>query len=72
MASDIPNEDLLLVATQGKVKGTQFEMGKSEMQKADGGYYYIKRIYGNPYHVYHPRYSSYWYEKRYFTISIRR
>ena len=41
MASNIPNEDLLSVATQGKVKGTQFEMGKSEMQKADGGRYYI-------------------------------
>jgi len=27
------------VATQGKSAGSQFEMSKSEMQKADGGYY---------------------------------
>jgi len=70
MASNIPNEDLLSVATQGKVKGTQFEMGKSEMQKADGGITW--RVYGNPYNVYYPRYSSYRYSGRYFTIFTRR
>ena len=41
MASDMPNEDLLSVATQGKTTGSQFEMSKSEMTKADGGRYYI-------------------------------
>jgi len=39
MASDIPTDDLLAVATQGKIAGSQFEMSKSEMTKADGGYY---------------------------------
>jgi len=38
MASDIPTDDLLSVATQGKTVESQFEMSKSEMQKADGGY----------------------------------
>jgi len=38
MASNIPTDDLLAVATQGKTAGSQFEMSKSEMQKADGGY----------------------------------
>ena len=38
MASDMPTDDLLSVATQGKTAGSQFEMSKSEMQKADGGY----------------------------------
>ena len=52
MASDIPTDDLLAVATQGKTAGSQFEMSKSEMQKSDGGSYYINR-YGNLY------YSSY-------------
>ncbi len=38
MASDMPTDDLLAVATQGKTAGSQFEMSKSEMQKVDGGY----------------------------------
>ena len=31
MASDMPTDDLLSVATQGKTAGSQFEMSKSEM-----------------------------------------
>ena len=40
MASDIPADDLLAVATQGKATGSQFEMSKSEMKDAVGGYRY--------------------------------
>ncbi|MFA6138633.1 MAG: hypothetical protein WC667_11155 [Sulfurimonas sp.] len=36
--------DLLSVATAGKSTGTQFEMKKEDMQKADGGYYSYTRI----------------------------
>jgi len=49
MASDIPTDDLLSVATQGKTAGSQFEMSKSEMTKAGGGYYFNRsyiRVYG--------------------------
>jgi len=38
MASDMLTDDLLAVVTQGKTAGSQFEMSKSEMKKADGGY----------------------------------
>ncbi len=61
-------DDLLSVATAGKTTGTQFEMSKEDMQKADGGY--TIRVYGNPYNVYYPSYSRYWYGG-YFTISIK-
>jgi len=59
MASDMPTYDLLAVATQGKSVGSQFEMSKSEMQKADGGYgavqngllgYYYSRVYSRPFY----------------------
>ena len=58
-------DDLLSVATAGKTAGTQFEMNKEDMQKAEGGY--TIRVYGNPYNVYYPS----WYSKGYFTITIR-
>jgi len=38
MANDLPTDDLLSIATQGKTAGSQFEMSKSEMKKVDGGY----------------------------------
>jgi hypothetical protein len=54
MASDIPTDDLLAVATQGKTAGSQFEMSKSEMQKVDGGgwltRYYYSRVYSRPFY----------------------
>jgi len=56
MASDIPTDDLLAVATQGKTAGSQFEMSKSEMQKADGGWYFINVRYSNYFY-------SYWYNR---------
>ena len=46
MADVSPKDDLLSVATAGKTTGTQFEMNKEDMQKADGGYSYI--TYTNP------------------------
>lgn len=39
MADVSPKDDLLSVATVGKSTGTQFEMSKEDMQKADGGYF---------------------------------
>ena len=44
MASDIPADDLLAVATQGKTAGSQFEMSKSEMKKVKGGYIYYANV----------------------------
>ena len=44
-------DDLLSVATAGKSTGTQFEMSKEDMQKAEGGY--TIRVYGNPYNIYY-------------------
>jgi autonomous glycyl radical cofactor GrcA len=55
MANDLPTDDLLSVATQGKTAGSQFEMSKSEMKKVDGGYYFNRsyiRVYGQS--VYSP------------------
>ena len=52
MADVSPKDDLLSVATAGKTAGTQFEMNKEDMQKADGGYsYYTNYLsyYSNPY-----------------------
>jgi hypothetical protein len=54
MADVSPKDDLLSVATAGKTTGTQFEMSKEDMQKADGGYYYINS-YGS---LYYNNYSS--------------
>jgi len=69
MANDLPTDDLLSVATQGKTAGSRFEMSKSEMKKVDGGYSsWIIKVYGNPYHVYHPS----WYNYGYFTIRIKK
>jgi len=45
-------DDLLNVATAGKATGTQFEMSKEDMQKAEGGHsYYTNYLsyYSNPY-----------------------
>ena len=50
MANDLPTDDLLSVATQGKIAGSQFEMSKSEMKKVDGGYYYSYRGIGSYYY----------------------
>ena len=50
MANDLPTDDLLSVATQGKTAGSQFEMSKSEMKKVDGGYYYSYRGIGSYYY----------------------
>jgi len=39
------------------------------MKKVDGGYSsWIIKVYGNPYHVYHPS----WYNYGYFTIRIKK
>jgi len=39
-------DDLLSVATAGKTTGTQFEMDKEDMQKAEGGYYSYRSYTG--------------------------
>jgi len=39
-------DDLLSVATAGKTTGTQLEMNKEDMQKADGGYYSYRSYTG--------------------------
>ena len=49
MASDMPKDDLLSMATMGKTTGSQFEMSKSEMKDADGGYYSFRTTYGSYY-----------------------
>ena len=45
MANTTPKDDLLAMATMGKTTGSQFEMSKSEMKDADGGWYYTTRKY---------------------------
>jgi hypothetical protein len=47
-------DDLLNIATAGKAIGASYEMNKEDMQKADGGYYYINS-YGS---LYYSSYSS--------------
>jgi hypothetical protein len=64
MASDVPTDDLLAVATQGKTAGSQFEMSKSEMKKADGGYRYT---YDYSRRQWVRTYNSYTYKNRPFT-----
>ena len=49
VASDVPKDDLLSMATMGKSTGTQFEMDNNEMKDVDGGRYYINNR-GNIYH----------------------
>ena len=49
MASDISTDDLLSIATQGKTAGSQFEMSKSEMQKADGGFIIFRNVVNQSY-----------------------
>ena len=44
MANDLPTDDLLSVATQGKTAGSQFEMSKSEMKSVKGGYIFFQRV----------------------------
>jgi len=39
MANTTTNDDLLSMATMGKSAGTALEMNKSDMKKADGGWY---------------------------------
>ena len=53
MADVSPKDDLLSVATAGKTTGTQFEMSKEDMQKAEGGYYSSYITYTNPYSSYY-------------------
>ena len=53
MADVNPKDDLLNVATAGKTTGTQFEMNKEDMQKADGGYCSSYITYTNPYSPYY-------------------
>jgi hypothetical protein len=52
MASDMPTDDLLAVATQGKTEDSQFEMSKSKMEQTDGGLsdFYCNLIYGRPFY----------------------
>ena len=54
MADVSSKDDLLNIATAGKATGTQFEMNKEDMQKAEGGYSYYTNYnryvsyYSNP------------------------
>jgi len=57
MADVSPKDDLLSVATAGKTTGTQFEMSKEDMQKAEGGYFNYYS-YMAPYNNYYS-FSSY-------------
>lgn len=62
MANTTSNEDLLSMATTGKVAGTALEMNKSDMEKADGGYYsryYSYRGVGSYYYNLNTRASKY-------------
>ena len=43
MMANTAKDDLLSFATTGKSLGTNFEMNKTDMEKADGGYYYNSR-----------------------------
>lgn len=65
MASDMPKDDLLAMVTMGKTIGSQFEMDKSEMKNADGGYSFNPsyiRVYGKSV------YSSTRYERPYIRV----
>jgi len=44
MMANTAKEDLLSLATMGKTAGTAMEMNKSDMQKADGGYYSYRGV----------------------------
>ena len=52
MAGDVAKDDLLKVATAGKTSGTQLEMNKEEMQKADGGVSFTSVSYGRYFYSY--------------------
>jgi len=56
MANTTPKDDLLAMATMGKTTGSQFEMNKSEMKDAVGGWSFINVRYSNYF------YSS-WYKR---------
>lgn len=56
MADATPKDDLLAQATMGKTTGSQFEMDKSEMKDADGGWSFVSVSYSNYF------YSS-WYSR---------
>ncbi|MFA5428575.1 MAG: hypothetical protein WC279_10275 [Sulfurimonas sp.] len=58
MADVSSKDDLLNVATAGKSTGTQFEMSKEDMQKAEGGYYSSYITYTNPSSSYYRGTSS--------------
>ncbi|RLA82219.1 MAG: hypothetical protein DRG78_07830 [Epsilonproteobacteria bacterium] len=44
MADTTSKDDLLSLATMGKTTGNALEMNKADMEKADGGFYYINRV----------------------------
>lgn len=50
MMANTAKDDLLSLATMGKTTGTALEMNKSDMEKADGGYYYNYRGVGSYYY----------------------
>lgn len=70
LANNIPNDDLLNLATAGKTNGTTLEMGKEDMAKADGGYYSRYRGVGSYYYNLNTR-SSYYSPYRYSSYKSR-
>ena len=48
MMASTTKDDLLSLATTGKTAGTALEMNKSDMKKANGGYYSYYTNYTNP------------------------
>ena len=44
MMANTVKDDLLSLATMGKTAGTALEMNKSDMEKADGGYYSYRGV----------------------------
>lgn len=73
MANTTSTDDLLSMATMGKTTGSALEMNKSDMEKADGGYYsryYSYRGVGSYYYNLNSRYTSSRYS-RYSSYSSR-
>jgi hypothetical protein len=50
MANTTSTDDLLSLATMGKTAGSALEMNKSDMEKADGGWYGSPRFVIRGYH----------------------
>ncbi len=73
MASHIANDDLLNLATAGKSVGTNLEMNKDDMVKADGGWYSIFNPRYRSYSIFNNRYTNYSFKIRGYQQSrIRR